>query len=116
MVSQIRQKRGVVSPPHVRNVRRTFNPNFEHPRTLHLSPKPHIQPPEHHHTLPRYPTREKYSCIDFLDPESGILGLFGFLLPIFLKNWYFFSCFLEGRGKKFKTKRYSLTFAKFARI
>ena len=41
----------------------------------------------------RYPTREKYSCIDFLDPKSGILGLFGFLLPIFFKNWYFFYAF-----------------------
>ena len=47
----------------------------------------------------RYPTREKYSCIDFLDPKSGILGLFGFLLPNFLKNWYFFYAFWRAAVK-----------------
>ena len=41
------EKRGVVLPPDVRDVRQTLRPNFEHPRTLHLSPKLNIKHPEH---------------------------------------------------------------------
>ena len=50
-------------------------------------------------TLPRYPTREKYSCIDFWDPKSGILGLFGFLLPNFSTKMVFFYAFWRAAVK-----------------
>ena len=49
--------------------------------------------------MPRYPTRAKYSCIDFWDPKSGILGLFGFLLPNFSTKMVFFYAFWRAAVK-----------------
>ena len=45
------------------------------------------------------PIWAKYSCIDFLDPKSGILELFGFLLPNFSTKMVFFYAFWRAAVK-----------------
>ena len=44
---KVGEKSGFVSPPDVHDVAQTLRPNFEHPQTLHLSPKLNIKPSEH---------------------------------------------------------------------